>query len=431
MNRTPLRRHSFLPLAFAVVSSTPSAAFALQGLDEFVKGAKAAGLDEREARLTAEQRGREADVALGRLLPTLTASLTYTRNQYPASLDRPAATGGIETIVITPEDQLDGNLTLRVPLIDVGGWFRVSAARAGADAASLRASATAADAEAEVSRLYYTLVGATWLRDAAKKSQAAAESNLGTVEKRKAAERALETDVLRAKAEVERAKRAVAEAEQQVSSATRSLRTLTGVEPTAGVPAFDPPRADELPKPEAERLAATAPAVRAAEADARQAERTRDAAWAALAPTVTATLNERFTNATGFANQSAIFSLQLAATITLDYSAVAQARATDTAAAIAKVRAERARLAQVDQASDASDRVRVQAVRAKAARAEEESTEQAVKLWRERLAAGNATLLEVVQAERDALSASASRIQAEADLAYARALLKAKTGRAP
>ncbi len=46
----------------------------------------------------------------------------------------------------------------------------------------------------------------------------------------------------------------------------------------------------------------------------------------------------------------------------------------------------------------------------------------------ERYQAGTGTQLEVVQAERDLLSAEAARIQAEADLAGARAALRLAAG---
>jgi outer membrane protein TolC len=351
----------------------------------------------------------------------------YTHNQYEVSVSRPDGSGHTVTAIITPLNQLDATFSLRVPVIDVGGWMRLAAARGVEESARLRSEATRNDSDAEVARQYYGLVGATWLREATSKALAAAERNLDVLVQRRAAERALETDVLRARAEVERAKKTIAEAETQVRAAARGLHTLTGLEPTTGVPSFEPPRSEELPKGELRNLALNAPAVKAAEGDVVAAEKTRDAAWAAFAPTVSAAVNERVTNATGFAGRNGLFNLQVTASWTLDYTTLTQARASDSAAALAKVRAERAKQAQLDVVADAADRVEVQAVRARAAAAEEDAATHLVAHWRDRLSAGNATLLEVVQAERDALSATASRIQAEADLAYARQLLVAKT----
>jgi len=402
-------------------------ALALQPLAEFQRAARSANFDAREAELVTSQRGHEASAALGRLLPSATVSGAFTRNQYEVSVSRPDGKGGTSVAVITPEKQLDATFGVRVPVLDVGGWLRLSAARASVEAAGLRAEAALNDADAEVARQYYGLVGATWLRDAAGQSLLAAEKNLDVLVKRREAERALETDVLRARAEVERAKMAIAEAENQVRAASRALRTASGLEPTSGVPKFTPPVASELPKTDARVLAAGAPAVKAAEAEVAAADKSRSASWAAFAPTVSAQVNERVTNATGFAGRNALFNVQVAATWTLDYSTLANARASESAAALARVRAERARQAQADLVSDASDRVEVQAVRARSAAAEEDAAQHAAALWRERLAAGNATALEVVQAERDAFAATASRIQTEADLAFARELYAAKT----
>lgn len=403
---------------------------ALQPLDEFRRSARAANFDVREAGLVTEQRGHEASVALGRLLPILSATAAYTRNQYEVSVARPSPGGETVTAVITPLDQLEANLGVRVPLIDVGGWLRLSASLRAEDAANLRAEATTNDGDAEVARHYYTLIGATWLRDAAVKAQAASEQNLDVFVRRREAERALDTDVLKARAEVERAKKVVAETDNQVRMAVRGLRTASGLEPTAGVPAFEVVPTTELSRSELQARALTAPAVKAAEADRLVADKSRSAAWAAFAPTLSASANERVTNATGFANRNTLLTLQVAATWSLDYTTLAQARASSTAASLANVRAERARQVQLDYANDAADRVELQVVRARSAAAEEDAARQAVALWRDRLTAGNATALELVQSERDAFAATASRLQAEADLAYARELLQAKTKRA-
>jgi outer membrane protein TolC len=414
---------------FAVWLAGEGEAWAIQPLEDFLRAGRAANFDARDARTTAEQRGHEADAALGRLLPSVSAVAGYTRNQVEVSVSRPGSNGQVESAIISPLDQVDATFTLRVPLVDVGAWRRLGAAREAEGSARFRIAATENDTDAEVARLYYTLVGATWLRDAGEKSLKASEKNLEIVDLRRKAERALETDVLRARVEVERARLRVADAERQVRSASRALRTATGLEATPGAPDM-PPMPGAAPSPSADALAArvlATPAVRAAEAEVAAAEKTRAAAWSALLPTVGASATERLTNATGFAGRNALYNVQLSATWNLDYTTVTQARAAESAAALAKSRAERARRLQHDQAADAADRVASERVRLEAAVAEERAAEAVVAAFRERLAAGTAALHEVVQAERDAFSATASRIQAGADLAYARVLLEAKT----
>lgn len=415
-------------LGAAMASSWP--ALALQPLDEFVKGSRTASLDAREAKLGVEQRAREVDVALGRVLPTLRATATYQRNQYKAEVTVPSQGGQAPTTVtITPEDQLDALVQLTVPLVDVGGWVRVSAARATEEAARVRIAATTSDVEGEVARAYYQLVGARWLEEAAQKSVSAAEKNLEVLRVRKEAGVAFASDLARAEAEVARAKQSVASARYESVAAARQLETLTGVAPTAGAPTLEAPGTREPERAAVEKGALATPQVKAAEAEVRAASRTRDASYLALVPTVSAFANERLTNATGFAGQSSIYALGVTATFQLDYTTIAQARLADTQVAIAKVRAERASITQKDLALDALDRVRAQAEKSKAARAEEAASKKAAELVRERLAAGGATLLEAVQSDRDAFSASVARIQADADLAYARVLLDLRSAK--
>lgn len=417
-----------LPLALAGALLTHAASVrALQPLEAFQRAARKENHAIRESSQVAEQRSSEASVELGRLLPSLNVTGTYTRNQVEVSVARPAGNGQTETAVIAPLDQFDATLALRVPVIDVGAWYRLSAARANEDAAHHRAEATVSEEEAEVARHYYAYVGSSWLLEATDKALAAATENLSVVEKRREVERALELDVLRARAEVERARRTSAEVAMQLRSARRSLVTASGLEPESGVPPLDVGSPDSATRGDVRLLAAGSVGVRAAEAEAVAAERSRKGAWAAFAPVVSASVTERLTNATGFAGRSALFAAQVTASWALDYTTFAQARSRGAAAAAARIRAERAAAMQADLIADALDRIEVQGVRARAASVESDAATQAVALWRERLAAGTATVLEVVQAERDALAASVGRIQAAADLAYARALYAART----
>jgi outer membrane protein TolC len=62
--------------------------------------------------------------------------------------------------------------------------------------------------------------------------------------------------------------------------------------------------------------------------------------------------------------------------------------------------------------------------RARAARAELSAAEAAASTARERATTGTGTELEARLAERDAFNARVARVQADADLGYARALLR-------
>jgi outer membrane protein TolC len=69
------------------------------------------------------------------------------------------------------------------------------------------------------------------------------------------------------------------------------------------------------------------------------------------------------------------------------------------------------------------------AARTTAARAQEESAEAAARTAHERLTHGAGTELEALLADRDAFAARVARVQADADLGYARVLLRLAAAR--
>jgi outer membrane protein TolC len=407
-------------------------AFAIQALEEFLTGARGRGSVEiAEAREISNQRTLEARAAWAKLAPSLTAQGSYTRNQRAAETTIPATPAGpAQTITITPLDQLDASIALNVPIIDVGNWQRIGAAEAIASAAKVRAEATGLDVDKVVTRAFYQVVAADASMGAAKRALDAANDNLAVVSQRLGAGTASELDTERAKAEVERARQTMASAQMSYAVAKRSLQTASGVTPAdGGMPSLEDSLVEEGPlaslEPSVERL----PSVRAAKLETRAAEKNASAAWGALVPTVTGTAVERFSNATGFGGSVASWALSLNAQWTLDASVYFTARAQSAATSVAVARERRATLTARDEIHNAWQQVRTQIATARAARAQLDASNKTAKLVRERYKVGAATQLEVTLADRDALSADMARIQALADLAYARALLRIDTGR--
>jgi outer membrane protein TolC len=424
--------NSVTRVAASVLAATPlllasGPAWALQPLDTFVAASRSSNFDRREALATAEQRGAEADQARSRLAPTLTARGTYTRNERETKINQ-----GTTAITITPLDQLEATFTLNVPLVDVGAWMRVGASGATADAARRRAQGSTDEAEKSVTRAYYQVVASEATKVAAAQALATAEESRTITQRRVEAGSASDLEMERARAEVARAKQVVAGATQACAVARRSLATLSGLAPSEGsVPLPEDglapaPSAAQL-EPGTERL----PAVQAAALDARAAGKTADAAWGALAPTLAASATERLTNATSFSGRVSSWSIAATATWTIDPSAYFAAKAQSAGRAVAEVRAERARAAAKDDLWNAADDVRAQIARVEAARAEALATARAAKLAKDRLEAGAARQLDVIQADRDAFSSEVARIQAAGDLAYSRALLRIVSGRDP
>lgn len=403
-------------------------AWALQPLDEFLASARTQSFDQREAAAVTEQREAERSQAWSRIAPSFTATGSYTRNQYEALARVPSATGGAPTVVtITPKDQLEGTLTVTLPLVDVGAWTRIGAAGAAADAAGARALSTGDAVEKNVTRSYYQVVAADATIAAANKALEAAADNLKVTTSRREAGAASDLDVERARASVERSRQSLAIAMQQSAVGRQSLGTLAGLAPTAGEAPLPEPVTTE-PGPVDAAAIASLPEVRAAELDKIAAERSATAAWAAFAPTASAHATERFTNATGFGGNEASWSVGVTAQWTLDAGTYYGAKVAAAQGAAASVRSERARAAARDELVSAYEEVRSQIARSRAADAELQASARAAKLARERYEAGAATQLDVVEADRDAFQADVARVQAYADLAYARALLRIASG---
>jgi outer membrane protein TolC len=98
----------------AVTGLGASDAHALQRLEEFRAGARAQNLDAREAAQLVEQRDAEATQASLKLLPTITATAGYTRNEYESSVTTPLGNGETRTATITPKNQLDALVTVSI-----------------------------------------------------------------------------------------------------------------------------------------------------------------------------------------------------------------------------------------------------------------------------------------------------------------------------
>lgn len=407
---------------------------ATQPLDAFLERAKTQSFDAREASATESQRSSEADAALGRLTPAFTARGVYTRNQYEVAAEFPIATdaSGMPTatrrLVITPLNQLDAFLQLDVPIIDLASYHRYKAARALAASAAEQRGATNIDVSRSVAQAYYQFLGAQALVESARESIKAAEANLKNVDDRRAAGAATDLDHERARASVARAEQDLADAELSAALAGRSLETLSGLspEPTQTLPEDDLHGEGSLGGWLA--LAGGTPAQRVADRLAEAADQNRKAAQRALLPTLAGSAQERLTNATGFSGRTSTYTLLLTLTWHIDYTTVATNDAQKAALEVQRVRVERTKRASEDAAFGAFRRVEAGLVKSRSARAQSAAAARAAELSADRYSAGVATQLDVTQAQRDAFLASAAKIQADADLAFARASLRLATG---
>jgi outer membrane protein TolC len=136
------------------------------------------------------------------------------------------------------------------------------------------------------------------------------------------------------------------------------------------------------------------------------------------------------TNAVGFGN-AANWALGVTATWQLDFGKPARTAQSAAAEHAAQLGRDRAARDAADRIVDAWDDVEQLRAHALAAAAQVEADQVAVEVARTKLGGGQATALDVVLAERDALDSTSTLIRARADLAAARALLALAVGRTP
>lgn len=404
-----------------------STALATEPLEVFLEHAKTQSFDAREAQITARQRDAEADASLGRLLPSFTARGTYTRNQDEVSIQNPAAPDS-DPIVITPLNQLDASFLLEVPILDLASYHRYKAAKLLTKSAETQTQATSLDVSRSVARAYYQFLGASSTVGSALESIKAAEANLQQVEDRHAAGAATDLDRERARAAVSRARQDLADQELGVALAARTLETFSGMLPASSgaLPEDDLHAEGTLER--WLRLSSETPSQKAARQIEEATAENRKAAKRAYLPTLNGSAEERVSNATGFGGRNANYTLRLNLVWRLDYGLVGNDHAQDAALELQKVRVERTRRAGEDAVFEAFKRVEASIAKSRAARDQERSAKRAAELASDRYGAGVATQLDVTEAQRDAFSASAARIQADSDLAYYRAALRIAAG---
>src|SRR5260370_24808757 len=116
----PARRSVHCLAAFALVlTQGPRASIALQRLEVFAAAARERNPAALEASANLRQSDAAADAALGRVLPGISLSGRYARNQYAAEINLGAFGGPNRTIVLLPDDQWTGVATAIVPLVDL------------------------------------------------------------------------------------------------------------------------------------------------------------------------------------------------------------------------------------------------------------------------------------------------------------------------
>ena len=387
-----------------------------------------------EAQATAQQEDGVALATLGKVLPALSARGSFTHNEYSvelrvAQLFDPGAPTASRGLVLIPANQLDAQLRVEVPLINIAGWLTASASRAQAEAWGHAAHAARLDVQRQVAREYYQLLGAQALLRGSQRRLVGSTEVANLVQQRHSEGVVPLLDLQRARAAEAHSHQALSDAAMAVALAERALLTLTGLAPQGEAPAMEFSLEEEADLASWEGAGSEAiPTVAAALANRRSADL---AAWAgklAWAPTVVASAQESFTNATGFVGRSATWTAGATATWQLDVGLAGNMAAQDARAQAARLHAERQGLAARDQIHAAWLRVHSGIDKVRAAQAEASWALQAKERALVRYQEGQGSQIEFIEAEREAFAAEHQQIQLVADLAYARASLRLQSG---
>jgi outer membrane protein TolC len=214
-----------------------------------------------------------------------------------------------------------------------------------------------------------------------------------------------------------------------VSATTRrALASLSGLAPpdALSLPADD--ARPEQPFTALEGNVKELPMVRAGEHDVQAANDMATASRLLLVPMVSGQFTQRFTNATGFTGEGAVYNLGLNLTWRLDVPTIMQMSSQDAAARLARLALERAELQARDQIHADWQRLNASLIKIEAAAAQVTAASRAAQVAKDRYAAGAGTQVDVIQAERDLFGSEVGQIQARTELASARASLRISAG---
>lgn len=382
----------------------------------------------RSAQMASQAQDADFAGAWGALLPSLTAAGGWTHNEYDAVIKVPTAADPNRSVTIVPRDQLDLSLRAEVPLLNVGRWSAIAAGAAASRAAAARAELSHDSLRRQLVQSYYLLAGANAVAGAAERSLTVAQAQLEFQAARAAAGVSTELERLRALAEVERSRQALTDAQTAVLLTTRAVESLSGlhVEVHPALPSDN--LAEEAPLSAWNARVDSIPQVRAATADSDSSRARLWGAATAWVPSVSAQFTQRFTNATGFQGAATLYNAGVNLNWKFDLPTIHTIRAANAGDSQTIAAAESARTKAIDQLYTDWNRTRAAIEKVRSVETQLTASTAAAHLAHDRYAAGVATQLDVIQADRDVFVTEVSHIQARADLAASRIFLRLSAG---
>ncbi len=420
-------------LLAALALELPFRAHALQPLDAFIRSARKQNPDNLKARANLEAQQAQADVALGRVLPGISVKGNYARNQYASSLSVSLdPTAPPLNVNFQHYNQLTGAATISVTLVDLASFQRVTAARTSAEASARQTQATALQVESQVAQGYFQLMANLALVASSRRALDVARTSLRMTQAQLQAGTSTVLEVERANAQVESQVQSLASAELQVALSARALQSASGLVPEALAAAdFQDDLREEPGLDSFSPLDPELPSIAVAIKNREAAEQQARAQRLSLLPSIAGSFTEYATNTPGFVRHDYYWQAGVGFSWQLDLTNFANIRAQDASAAAARATEQSARLSARDAIHRYWNTVHADIATSRSARAQARASEHAALLALQAYEAGTATQLDLLQAVRDAYSAEVSRIQADADLANARAQLRLAAGRDP
>lgn len=418
-------------------ASVASPAVALQPLADFLAGAHKNNRQRSERLAMASLAEAELKGVRMKFLPAIGGKLGYTRNQEGVTANFPTTTSSGGAVMVdsknatfVAEDQLDGEVSAKVPIVDVTLFHQHAARHRRWQAAKTEVQVTENDVAQAVTKAYHEYVAASAMVDAAKAALKVAAVNRDLVRIQVGAGTAAEIDARRADTAVYVAQQATAEAELGRQAAIRQLRTLTGIAPTAGLPVMEDDLRPEAPLKHWMEGLSEVPRVAAATQNAAAASAAAAPLWYVALPTIEGVAKERITNAPGFLPKS-FWSVGATATWDFDIARFPVLRAAQANAAITRARSDLARDASRDAIEEAWQQIEALRARCQATQAQADTTALAQRIATADFDAGRVTALTLIEASRDAFDAEVDRLRSLAELQMWRIFLRLAAGYSP
>jgi len=351
-----------LALALTVTTAAP-----VLTLDDALAEAQRKNLDLKVARARLQQAEEASSKAWSGYLPTVTASVAYTRNSDEATFTLPTQTVirdvgaptsepgagegaptnlavvplGVQEVVIQPYNAINGQLELRQAIIVPQLWAAIRAASQAEELARLSTEAQRRELLFIVAQAYY---GAAAQQEALRAQARLLELNQAREKDTQArfdAGTVTRVALLRAKLDRTRAEQDMLRSRNALAAAKLALATL--LQRDANFELAPPPE-PQAPPPSAqlaEQALEERPDVAAARVGEQLAETQRKGAWYAYLPTLGLSGAFRVGNVGGFTGKSTSWLISLGASWTLWDGGLREATLREQSAKVAEAQAQR------------------------------------------------------------------------------------------